>query len=120
MTFRLALVQLLMPLQTEQLISHTRATLIDTFTFLQGSDGGVIAASELHELFTMIYDILDSAVSKWIGDMACILACLNSASRWHCEVWAFQFPFLHNIKDSISASEDCLYSHINWLLAQAH
>ena len=35
---------------TEWLISHTRTALTDTVASLQGSDGGVIAASEVHEL----------------------------------------------------------------------
>ena len=34
-------------LDTEQLISHTRTALVASF---QGSDGGVIATSEVHEL----------------------------------------------------------------------
>ena len=36
----------------------------------------------------------------------------------NCEVWASQFPFLHNLKDVIPPSEACLYGHINWSLAQ--
>ena len=49
-----------------------------------------------------IHDILDSAVSKWIGNMAHILACLfKSSSREQHEFWPSQFPFLHNIKDSL-------------------
>ena len=49
-------------LDTEQLISHTRTTLFDTIASLQDSNGGLIAASKVHEL-TKIHDILDSAVS---------------------------------------------------------
>ena len=53
--------------------------------------------------------------------MACNLAYLfNYASRWCCEDWASQFPFLHNSKDLVPPSEACLYGHISWLLAQAH
>ena len=36
----------------------------------------------------------------------------NTVSRWHHEVWASQFPFLHSLRDG-------LYGHINWSLAQA-
>ena len=54
--------QLLILLQTEQLSSHTRAALVDTVASLQGSDGGLIAASKVHELLTKFHDILDSAV----------------------------------------------------------
>ena len=36
-------------LDTEQLISHTRTTLVDTIPSLQDSDGGVIMASEVHD-----------------------------------------------------------------------
>ena len=74
---------------TEQPFSHTRTVLVDTITSLQGSDGGGIAASEVHELLTKIHDILEKVMSKWIGNMACTLAFLvNSAFRQHCEVWA--------------------------------
>ena len=37
--------------------------MVDTSASLQGSDGGVIAALEVHELLTKIYDILDNALS---------------------------------------------------------
>ena len=49
-------------LDTEQLISHTRSPLVDTFASLQGSDGGVFAASEVHKLLTKIHDILKNSV----------------------------------------------------------
>ena len=42
----------------------------------------------------------------------------NSVSREHHELWASQFPFLHSLRDVIPPSEDCLYGHINWSLAQ--
>ena len=41
---------------------------------LQISDGGVIAASEVHKLLTNICDILNSAVSKEVGNTPCNLA----------------------------------------------
>ena len=107
-------------LDTEQLLFHTRTVLIDIIASLQGSDGGVITASEVHELPTKIHDILASAVSNWVGNMAHILACLfNTASRQHHEVWTFHFTFSQS-KDSIPPSEVCLYACINWSLAQAH
>ena len=37
-------------LDTGQLISHTRIVLVDTIASVQGSDGGVITASEVYEL----------------------------------------------------------------------
>ena len=108
-------------LDMQQLIFHTRAALVDATATLQGSDGQVIAASEVHILFTKIHDILDKAVCKWVGNMACILTYLfNSVSWQHCEVWDFWFPFLHNIKNLILFSEAFLYGYINWSLAQAH
>ena len=77
--------------------------------------------SEVCELLLWIHDILDKAVSKQVGNSACILAYLfNSVSRQHHEVWASQFPFLHSLKEVIPPSEACLYGHINWSLAQAH
>ena len=89
-------------LDTEQLISHTSAAPVDNIASLPVSDGGVIAASEVHALHTKIQDILDSAVSKWVGNMACILAYLfNSDSRLHNEIWALQLSFLYNIKDTV-------------------
>ena len=77
--------------------------------------------SEVHELLLWIHGILDKVVSKRVGNSACILAhLLNSVSRQHCEVWASQHPFLHNLKEVIPPSEACLYGQINWSLAQAH
>ena len=71
-------------------------------------------------MHTKIHDILDSAVSKWVGHTAHILAYLfNSASGQHLEVWASEFPFPHNLKDALPSSEACLYSHISKSLAQA-
>ena len=65
-------------LDTEQIISHTGTALVDTFASLEGLEGGVIAASEVHELFTKIHDILDNALSKVVGNTSCILAYLFS------------------------------------------
>ena len=67
----------------------------------------------------MVHDILDSAVSKHVGNSTCILVnVFYSVSRQHCEVWASQFPFLHSLKDVIHPSKACLYGCINWSLAQ--
>ena len=79
----------------------------------------MIPAQEVHELLTKIHDILDNAVSKWVGNQLIFLSLSNSASRQHCEVWASQLPFLHNFKDSVPSSEACHYGHINWSLVQA-
>ena len=54
-------------LDTEQLISCTRASLVDAIASLQGSDGRVISVLGVHELLTKIHDILGSAVSKQVG-----------------------------------------------------
>ena len=46
-------------LDTEQLISHTRAAFVDTIASLQDSDGGVLSVSEVHELLIfMIFHII--------------------------------------------------------------
>ena len=85
-------------LNTEQLISHTRVTLVDTISSLQDPERGVISVSEVHELLTKIHEILDSAMSKWVGNTTSILAhVFNSASRQHHELLASQFPFLHSV-----------------------
>ena len=69
-------------LYTEQLISHLRVALVDTLSFLPDSEGGVIPVSEVHELLLKVHDILDNAVSKQVGNSACILVhVFNSASR---------------------------------------
>ena len=83
---RLPLVQELMPLQAQQLISDTRTTLVDTVTSMQGSDGGVIAASGVHEYLIKIHDIQDSAVFKWVGNTAFVLAHPFNSCREHCKV----------------------------------
>ena len=59
-------------LDTEQFISCTSAALVDTVPSLQVSDGGVIVASKVYELLTKIHDMVDSAVSKGVGNTACI------------------------------------------------
>ena len=107
-------------LDTEQLISHLRVALIDTLSSQPDAEGGVIPVSGVCELLLKVYVILDIAVSKWVGNSACILAdVFNSVSRQHCEVWASQFPFLHSLRDVIPPSEVCLYGCINWSLALA-
>ena len=74
----------------------------------------------MHELINRIHDILNNVVSKWVSNTADILAYLfKSASSQHHEVWALQFPVLHNFKDTLSPSETCFYDHINWSLSQA-
>ena len=50
--------------------------IVDTIISLQGSDVEVISMSEVHEFLTKIHDILDGAFYKWVGNTACILACV--------------------------------------------
>ena len=50
-------------LDKEQIIHHIRTAVGDTIASLQGSDGGMIAVMEVHELLTKIHDILDNVVS---------------------------------------------------------
>ena len=79
-----------------------------------------ITTTNQHELLLKVHNILDSAVSKWVGNSAHILAhVFNSVCRQCCEIWASQFPFLHSLKDVIPPSKAGLYDHINWSLAQA-
>ena len=102
---------------TEQLISHIQVALVDTLSSLPEAEGDVIPVSEVSELLFWIHGILEKAVSKQVGNSACILAHLfNSVSRQHCEIWASQFPFLHSLKEVIPPSEACLYGCINWSL----
>ena len=54
-------------LNMEQLIPHIRVVLVDTISSLPDSEGVVIPVSEVHELPIKIHDILDNAVSKWLG-----------------------------------------------------
>ena len=107
-------------LDTEQLISHLSIALVDTFSSVPNSEGGIIPASEVHELLLKVHNILDNAVSKWVGNSAHILAhVFNSVSRQCHEVWTSQFPFLHSLRDMIPTSEVCLYGDISWSLTQA-
>ena len=90
------------------------------FLMYQDSEGAVIPVSKVCELLIKVHNILDNAVSKWVGKLACISAhAFNSASRQHCEVWASQLPILHHLKDMVPPKEACLYGHIHWSLAQA-
>ena len=56
-------------LQEEQLISHTKTAIIDTTTSLQGSNGEVFLGPEVLDLPPKIFDILDKAVSKLVGNI---------------------------------------------------
>ena len=108
-------------LDIEQLISHLQVAPVDTLSSLPEAEGDVIPMSEVCELLLQIHGILDKAVSKQVGNSACILAHLfNSVSRQCHEVWASQFPFLHSLKEVIPPSEACLYGHINWALVQTY
>ena len=81
-------------LDTMQLISHTRAALVPTIAFLQGSHGKVTAASEVHELPTKFHNILGSALFKWVGNTTYILAYLfNSVPGSARKSVLHGFPF---------------------------
>ena len=85
-------------LDTEQLISHIQVALVGTLSSLPKAEEDVIPLSEMHELHLQIHGILDKAVSKQVGNSACILAhLLNSVFRQHHEVWVSQFPFLDSL-----------------------
>ena len=80
----------------------------------------MISVLEVCELLSKMHDILDSVMSKWVGNSAHILVhYFNSASRQHHEVWVSQFPFLHSLRNMVPPSEACLYGSIDWSLAQA-
>ena len=81
---------------------------MDTVAPFQGSDGGFIPVSEVHELLTTVFDILDNAVSLKLYNTAHNLAYhFNSSSRQCLEIWGLQFPFF---KDTVPPSE-ALWSH---------
>ena len=61
-------------MDTLHLTSHTRNALVDIITTLQDIDGGVIAELEVPDLLSKMHDILDSAVSKQVGNTVHILA----------------------------------------------
>ena len=106
-------------LNMEQLISHFWVVLADTISSLPEFKGRIIHVSGVHELLIKTHEILDNAVSKWVGNSADTLApVFNFASRQCPEIWASQFPFLHILQVVVSPSEACLYGHINWSLAQ--
>ena len=72
----------------------------------------VIAVFKVHELLSNIGDILNNAVSKGVGNAACILGYLfNSVSRQCHGVFTILRPLPH--------SEACIYGDINRSLVQA-
>ena len=106
-------------LDTGELISHLRVSLVNTLSSLSNCEGGIIPISEVHEFLLKVHDILDNAVSKWVGNSAHISAhVFNSASRQHSEVLASQFIFLYGLKDVVAHSQVCQYGCINWSPAQ--
>ena len=54
----------MLPLDTEQIISHLQVALVDTLSSLPKAEGDVIPMSEVHELLLWIHAILDKTVSK--------------------------------------------------------
>ena len=104
-----------MPLWIQSILFLISELFVDIITSLQGSDWEVIQVSEVHELLTKIQDIMDNAVCKQAGNTPFLF---NSVSRQHYDVWALQFPFLYNFKNTVPPSEASLYGHINWPLAQ--
>ena len=103
------LVLLIMPLLTQSNSSPTSELPFLILFPLPDSEGGIIPVSKVCDLLLKVHDILDKAVSKWVGNSAHILAhVFNSVSRQHCEVWASQFPFLHSPREVIPPSEACL------------
>ena len=91
--------------------SHTRAAVADTVTSPQFCCRS--NCSFRNGWNTRIHDILDSAVSKHVGNRACIIQGVS---------WSLgpTVPFLHNVHDTVPPSETCLFCCINWSLAQAH
>ena len=80
----MALVQQLMPLQTQSSLILIPELLLLIQSPVQGPDGVISAASKVHELLTKIHDTLDSALSKWVGNTAHISAYHSlSASSYH-------------------------------------
>ena len=64
----------------------------------------MIAALEVHDLLAKMYSILDNVVSKWVDNLALILANLfNSAPQQHHEVWTSQFLSLQSKNRSCSS-----------------
>ena len=61
-------------LDTEQLMSCLGVALVDTLSSLPDSEDGIILVSEVCNLLLKVHDILDNAVSKWVGNSAHILA----------------------------------------------
>ena len=114
----MALVQLLMLIDTEQLIFCTKTVLVDAIASLQDCDGGVIPVLEVLALlrFMIFWTML---CLKVLGMQLLFSISFNSASRQYHEVWVSQYPFLHNLKDSVPSSGAYLYGCINWSLTQA-
>ena len=77
---------------TEQLISHSRAALVDTVASLLGSNDGMIAALKCMNYLLRLMTFWECAVSKQVGNLAHILAYLfKTASRQ-------VFPFLTTLR----------------------
>ena len=72
-------------LDTEKLICCLRVALLDNLYSLPNSEGGFIPVSEVCELLLKVHDILDSTVSKPVGNSTHILVhVFNSVSRQYC------------------------------------
>ena len=113
---RLALVQLLMPLWIQSSLFLITGLPLLILLPLQGSDGDIIADLEVNEL--LIHDILDIAVSKWVGNTACILAYLFLFKLPHSIVKSGLHSFSSfTISRTLSPNVVCLYGCTNCYLA---
>ena len=62
----------------DQLMSYMWNAIMDSFTSFQDSDRIVIPILETHDLQSNIHDLLDKAVSNWVGNTVHILAFLHN------------------------------------------
>ena len=89
-------------LDMEQLISGTRVPLVDAIGSLHDSNEGVILVQEVLELLTKIMIFWTMLCLSGLEIQLVFLHLFNFAFRQQSEIWALQYPFPHNFKDSSS------------------
>ena len=119
--FRLALVQLLMPLLIQSsLFLYRNCTCGHKLHPSKDLMKVLFQFQKCMNYSPKFYDTVDNAVCKWLGNAGHILVYVfNSVCRQHYEIWALHFPFLYSFKDTVPASDAYLYGCIIWPLAQA-
>ena len=102
----------------QQQTCHTRTVIIVITNALKDSDEEVILVSDMHELLSKIYDILDKGLCKWVGNTVGILASFLIQLPGKSMESGLYSSVLFIVLRTLPPSDACPYDYINWSLPQ--